>query len=137
MPLLLVRHAWAGHAQEWVGDDAERPLDERGTRQAQELVACLLELPVDEILTSPYRRCVQTVLPLAAARSLEPAVRSELGEARQSTAGLALVREFAERDVVVCGHGGLERALVDPPEWRKGMTFVVEPSLRVVDVLEV
>lgn len=135
MPLVLVRHAWAGERDEWDGDDRERPLDARGEEQARELVARLEELPIEEIQTSPYRRCVQTVEPLAAARGLELVLRPELGEERQATDGLVLVRGLADRDVVVCGHGGLERALVDPPRWRKGVAFVVDAELRVTDVL--
>lgn len=130
--MILVRHASAGDRDEWAGDDGERPLDERGERQARELVERLAECPVDEILTSPAVRCVQTVQQLAAARGLEAVVRDELSEQRQSTDGADLVRELAGRDVVVCGHGGLEHVLVDPPKWRKGAAFVVDADLRIV-----
>ena len=132
MPLLFVRHAWAGKRSEWEGDDSKRPLDTRGEQQAQELVERLAPYAIAEIYTSPYTRCVQTVVPLAAARDLEPIMRSELGEEQQWRDGAALVSELAGRDVVVCGHGGLEAALVDPPKWRKGAVFVVDEDLRVV-----
>lgn len=135
MPLILLRHASAGDAAEWEGDDRERPLDEKGERQAQELVERLAALRVEAVHTSPYVRCVQTVLPLADARGLEPLLRAELGVARQAVDGRAVVRALAGEDVVVCGHGGLEAALVEPPRWRKGAAFVVGPDLRVVDVV--
>ena len=77
-------------------------------------------------------RCVQTVAPLAAARGLDAELRAELGEDIQSTEGRQLVRSLAGRDVVVCGHGGLEGALVDAPRWRKGAVLVVDAELRVV-----
>jgi 8-oxo-dGTP diphosphatase len=131
--LLFVRHASAGKRDEWEGDDRERPLDERGRFRAQQLVDALAEYRIDAILTSPYRRCVETVEPLATARGLEPEQRAELGEERQQTAGIALVRTLAGSEVVVCGHGGLESALVDPPRWRKGTVFVVDDDLRVCD----
>lgn len=134
MPLILVRHAWAGDRAGWDGDDRERPLDERGRRQSRELIDRLDGLAVEEILTSPYRRCVQTVEPLASVRGLDVTLRPELGEDRQETDGRALVRELAERDVVVCGHGGLQHALVDPPKWRKGMAFVVGRDLTIEGV---
>jgi 8-oxo-(d)GTP phosphatase len=136
VPLLLVRHASAGSRGDWDADDRLRPLDERGTRQAARLVECLSDLPVERILTSPYARCVQTVEPFAAARGVQPELRSELGEERQMTEGVALVRELAGTDVVVCGHGGLQEALHDPPRWRKGSTFVVDPALHVLEVRE-
>jgi 8-oxo-dGTP diphosphatase len=135
MPLLLVRHARAGERSEWQGDDRERPLDRRGVEQAEALVGLLEQLPVAAIYSSPYRRCIQTVEPLASKRGLGIEQRDELGEEQQSTEGVELARSLAGSDVVVCGHGGLEAALVDPPKWRKGSTFVVDERLRVATVL--
>jgi 8-oxo-dGTP diphosphatase len=135
MPLLLVRHAWAGDRDAWVGDDRKRPLDERGRKQAEELVERLRPYPIDAILSSPARRCVETVEPLAKARGLEIEQRPELSEERQGTEGLALVRSLAGREIVVCGHGGLEHALPAAPKWKKGSVLVVGPGLEVLDVL--
>jgi 8-oxo-(d)GTP phosphatase len=135
MPLLLLRHASAGHRAAWSGDDHERPLDERGVQQVEHLADVLAPFRVDRILTSPYLRCVQTVEPLAAARGLDMEVRQELSEEQQHSDGVALVRSLAGDDVVVCGHGGLETALPDPPKWKKGMTFVVDARLDVLEVL--
>ena len=134
MPLVLLRHASAGSRETWIGDDRERALDERGARQASDLVALLADLPLTRIVSSPYRRCVQTVEPLAAARNLEVELRDELGEERQFDDGIALVRSLAEVDVVVCGHGGLESALRDAPRWKKSAAFVVDTDLRVLEV---
>ncbi len=131
MSLLLVRHAWAGERAAWDGDDRLRPLDERGRGQAARLVSVLAGYEVDAILTSPYLRCVETVAPLAAARGIQPELRRELGEEEQMSAGVELVRSLAGRPVVVCGHGGLQHALHDPPKWKKGATFVVDDELAV------
>jgi phosphohistidine phosphatase SixA len=136
VPLLLVRHASAGSRSDWEADDRERPLDDRGIEQAKRLVECLGDFPVERILTSPYRRCVETVGPLAAARDVQPELCPELGEDRQMAEGVALVRALAGADVVVCGHGGLQEAVRDPPRWRKGSTFVVDPELNVLEVRE-
>jgi phosphohistidine phosphatase SixA len=135
MPLLLVRHASAGDRTQWVGDDRERPLDKRGRKRAEELVAQLKPYPIEAILSSPARRCVETVEPLARARGLEIEQRPELGEESQATEGVALVRSLVGRDVVVCGHGGLEYVLANPPRWKKGMVFVVGPGLELLDVV--
>jgi 8-oxo-(d)GTP phosphatase len=134
MALLLIRHASAGSREQWRGDDRERPLDERGVAQAGALVALLADLRIERILTSPYCRCAQTVEPLASAWALEVEQREELGEELQSTAGIALVRSLAGADAAVCGHGGLEWALDDPPKWKKGAVFVVDDQLRVIEV---
>jgi 8-oxo-dGTP diphosphatase len=130
--ILLVRHASAGSRHDWEGDDRERPLDERGRAQAEGLVGRLQQHPIDAILTSPYRRCVETVEPLARARGLEVELRPELGEELQHTDGFALVRSLAGRDVVVCGHGGLEAVAASPPKWKKGAVFVLGPALDVL-----
>lgn len=135
MPLLLVRHAWAGDRTLWVGDDRERPLDDRGRRDASDLVDQLASYEIEEILSSPYRRCVETVLPLAEARGLEIDARDELGEQRQGTDGTALVRSLAARDVVICGHGGLDWVVPDAPKWKKGVVFVLGPNLELLEIL--
>ncbi len=135
MPLLLVRHAWAGGRDEWEGDDRLRPLDERGRAQSLALVEQLARFPIEAILTSPYLRCAETVAPLAAARGLQAELRGELGEERQFTEGIELVRSLAGRDVVVCGHGGLETAVREPPKWKKGSTLVVNDRLDIVEVM--
>ena len=49
------------------------------------------------------------------------------------TDGIALVQAHAGEPVLVCGHGGLEFALVTPLKWRKGATFVVDDALRIVE----
>jgi 8-oxo-dGTP diphosphatase len=133
--MLLLRHASAGDREHWDGPDHERPLDERGREQAYALVETLAAYRISAILTSPYVRCVQTVAPLARARGLEFELREELSEERQATEGIALVRSRAGEDLVVCGHGGLDQALGDPPKWRKGATFVVDAELDLVDEL--
>jgi 8-oxo-dGTP diphosphatase len=135
MPLLLVRHAWAGDRDEWEGPDSERPLDERGRAQARDLVALLQAYRIVEIHTSPARRCLETVEPLAAARDLVPLLRPELGDQRHATDGAELVGELAGRDVVVCGHGGLESALHVAPKWKKGAVLLVDEQLHVVGEL--
>jgi 8-oxo-(d)GTP phosphatase len=134
LPLLLVRHASAGDRAAWEGDDRDRPLDKRGRRDADDLVARLAHFEFDSILTSPYRRCLDTVHPLARARKLEVDVREELGEERQWEDGTELVRSLAGRDVVVCGHGGLDAVVPVAPKWKKGAVFVLGPSLELLEI---
>jgi 8-oxo-dGTP diphosphatase len=137
MALLLVRHASAGSRDEWAGDDRERPLDKRGARQAKDLVGALADVEIDRVLTSPYLRCVQSVEPFAAARGLSAEVCEELSEEEQHTAGIQLVRGLAGSGVLVCGHGGLEHAIPDPPRWKKGMILIVGERLELVEVRRV
>jgi phosphohistidine phosphatase SixA len=132
VPLLLVRHASAGHRADWKWDDRDRPLDERGRGQAARLFKKLESFRIERILTSPYLRCVETIAPLAAACGMQPELRGELGVERQATDGIELVRSLVGHDVVICGHGGLEYALPDPPKWKKGMIFVIGPRLDLI-----
>jgi len=137
--MLLVRHARAGDASEWEGDDRLRPLDERGRRQAEALVKTLSAHPAARVLSSPYRRCVQTMEPLAEARGLEVELREELGDERQVADAPGLLRELAGEDVIVCTHGGLPWHLFgveEEPAYRKAGAVVLDADLRVVQELD-
>jgi len=65
VPLLLVRHAKAGHRKDWDGDDRARPLSRAGITQARKLVPVLSPSAPTRLLSSPYTRCVQSLEPLA------------------------------------------------------------------------
>lgn len=69
--VLLVRHASAGSRATWRGDDHERPLDECGYAQADELVRLLAHFDPTEIVSADFVRCRQTVAPLAESLGLE------------------------------------------------------------------
>lgn len=79
LAILLIRHAEpvaldAGFA------DHERPLTERGQRDAEALAGSLAALDLAAIYSSPYPRAVQTVEPLARARSLAVELVDDLRE---------------------------------------------------------
>lgn len=73
--LHLVRHAHAGNPARWSGPDEERPLSEKGRRQAERLAALLATAGIspDVIVSSPRLRAVQTAEILA--RAVGQAVR--------------------------------------------------------------
>jgi phosphohistidine phosphatase SixA/8-oxo-dGTP pyrophosphatase MutT (NUDIX family) len=67
VPLILVRHASAGHKADWLGDDQSRPLDTQGAADARALaglLACFA--PTARVISSPALRCTETVRPYAA-----------------------------------------------------------------------
>ncbi len=136
MPLLVIRHARAGHRSEWQGDDRRRPLDKRGRRQAEALVDALAQFPIARILSSPYDRCVQSVEPLASARGIAIERCDELGEERQGVEGAALARSLAVESVAISVHGGLSDAAFGEPQ-KKGETLVVDGDGRVVQRIRV
>ena len=135
MIVYLVRHARAGHRETWQGeDDSLRPLDERGRRQADALVAQLAERDFARILTSPFTRCVQTVEPLAEARGLPVEGVDSLAEGAGKAAALDLFGSL-DAPAVACVHGDLVEVLVGESA-KKGATLVLDVSGETVEVLE-
>jgi 8-oxo-dGTP diphosphatase len=124
MKVYLVRHASAGKRSEWQGDDRLRPIDARGERQAEDLVAELREASFGRIVSSPYVRCVQSVEPLAEARGLELETDEALAEGAGADAALALFKRIGE-SLVACVHGDLLVDLLGEKR-PKGSTTVLE-----------
>ena len=60
MTTYLVRHASAGSRDDADPHDGERELDEVGRAQADKLASWLRHEPIERIVTSPLRRCVQS-----------------------------------------------------------------------------
>jgi 2,3-bisphosphoglycerate-dependent phosphoglycerate mutase len=73
--VFLVRHAHA----DWRPDE-KRPLSAAGVRAATAVAELLCARPIAAIYTSPSRRAIQTILPLAEALHLEPQLVSDLRE---------------------------------------------------------
>ena len=79
-PLFLLRHAHAGNPQRWQGDDAARPLSDKGRGQAERLGRLLaaIEEPPDLFITSPKVRADETARIVAAAVGAPVAVDARL-----------------------------------------------------------
>jgi 8-oxo-dGTP pyrophosphatase MutT (NUDIX family)/phosphohistidine phosphatase SixA len=77
--LIALRHAKA-ETDSKDGTDAARPLSSRGRRQAADLVRTIPAWSPAAILSSPARRCVETVTPLAKALKLEVKQKVSLGQ---------------------------------------------------------
>ena len=122
-PVLLVRHAIAGKRKEWTGDDRARPLDPRGWKQAGRLLQVLAGHELEEVLSSPSRRCVETVELLAAQRGLAVKPRAELAEEATVDALLGVIPPSGA--AVLCIHGDLLEELFGD-QLPKGSTTLVE-----------
>jgi phosphohistidine phosphatase SixA/predicted NUDIX family NTP pyrophosphohydrolase len=116
--VLLVRHASAGSAADWNGDDRERPLDETGQDQADELVRLLSRFEVDDIVTADPVRCVDTVRPLSESIGVparpEPLL-SQDGFPGHEQEALELIRGLGRpgRAAVACSQGGVVDEIVE------------------------
>jgi 8-oxo-dGTP diphosphatase len=130
----LVRHARAGSRADWAGDDRLRPLDARGRRQADALVVQLAGWELTRILSSPYVRCVESVVPLAEARGLTVEPVDALAEGAGSGPALDLLRT-ATAPLVACVHGDLVEELLGA-KLKKGATAVLDVNTDGVEVLE-
>ena len=124
--LILLRHASAGDRGRWNGDDFERPLDERGMRQAEGLVQALARYEIERILASAYVRCIQTVEPLGQSLGLEIEERDELAEGASREDALALVDELRGEGAVLCTHGDIVLGLLGR-ELKKGESAILKP----------
>lgn len=81
LQLVLLRHADAGDPAAWRGDDDERPLSDKGERQAERLGAFLAEIAFlpDAIVSSPKVRARRTAEIVAAALGAAVRLDDRLG----------------------------------------------------------
>jgi broad specificity phosphatase PhoE len=105
MAVFLIRHAHAGNRSSWRGEDADRPLSDRGHLQAQGLASLLADRAITSVISSPARRCAQTVEPLAASLGLSVLLDKRLAEGESLRPALGLL--LAADDAVLCAHGDL------------------------------
>jgi broad specificity phosphatase PhoE len=133
----LIRHAKAGDREAWREHDRDRPLSGRGHLQARKLVEMLRDATFERILSSPYVRCMETVVPIAGERGMPVEPVDELSEAAPLDAALALVRKHAIPGALMCMHGDVLPALLDyyantgvdipaEREWPKGCVWTLE-----------
>ncbi len=88
LDVILVRHAEAipPASAGWETRDDERPLSDEGRRAAEELADELEPYVLTGVYSSPYRRAVETVEPIARRRGLEVQTLPDLRERRLTTA---------------------------------------------------
>jgi 8-oxo-dGTP diphosphatase len=120
--LYLIRHAAAGDRSSWEGDDRDRPLTAKGLAQSKALVDQLRDRQIEAIYSSPYVRCLQTVMPLADVLGREVQVEDVLAEGEVGKKVRELVKSLAGQNAVVSTHGDVIPALLD---WmtRRGMAL--------------
>lgn len=100
--VLLIRHAHAGSRGD--GQDELRPLSAKGRRQAAGLAERYRDVGLRRTVTSPYVRCVETLVPLAAVAGTEVEEIAGLGEGHGPAPALALIEDATE-PLALCTHG--------------------------------
>ena len=130
----LVRHAHAGDRAAWRGDDAQRPLSDKGWRQAEGVAKALADKGITRVVSSPSLRCVQTLEPLAARLGLQVDVDDALLEGSDPADALALLERG--ETLAACTHGDIVPGVLDllrsagvkldgPATWPKASTWVL------------
>jgi exopolyphosphatase/guanosine-5'-triphosphate,3'-diphosphate pyrophosphatase len=109
----LVRRAKAGRRSGGRAEDVGRPLNDDGEAQARGLAESMDGERIDRVVTSPARRCVQTVEPLARRRGIEVEVDERLGEYANAKRTVELLRSFGDGAVVACTHSDVIQKLFD------------------------
>ena len=107
--LIILRHTKALERGDWDGDDSLRTLNENGLTQAQSLISHLAPFAIDEIYTSDFTRCVQTVTPLGESRGLAVSKVPSLNEATfesdpERSISFANALKQDERNILICSH---------------------------------
>lgn len=117
-PLALVRHAHATARGDWHDEDALRPLDERGRRQADDLVPVLGAYEIERLVTSTSTRATDTLAPFATASGRQMRLKrglSEEGHAIDPDKAAYHLDRALDRGVAaaLCSHGPGLLGLVD------------------------
>jgi 8-oxo-dGTP diphosphatase len=142
MTLYLVRHGQAGHRSAAPELDSDRPLSPRGEAEAIGVAKFLGSRPIGRILSSPFRRCRQTVEPLAGVLGLPVEPTPALDERADDAEILSLVAGLTGVDAALCTHGNIVPVVLDhlrrngthfgpgPHDWKKGSVWVLETDGR-------
>lgn len=117
--IALVRHADALARARWDAPDDQRPLTRKGERHAEALTGPLLALGPSRALTSPARRCADTLAPLARAAGLTLEDEPLLAEGTAPKValgvlldGLRALEPPARTVLVACSHGDVVDGIV-------------------------
>jgi phosphohistidine phosphatase len=104
--LHLLRHAHAGDAFEWVGDDELRPLTKKGRRQSERLGTFLDDHNVrpDVIVSSPLVRAQQTAEIVAATLGMTIKIDPRLGGGFGKSELWSVLDELGAREPMLVGH---------------------------------
>ena len=106
LALYLLRHAHAGDPARWHGDDDERPLSEKGRRQAEQLGRFMAQrgFAPDAVVSSTKLRAVETAELFAAPLSVAVTTDRRLAGPLDVDTLAAVVDVAGGRRMVLVGH---------------------------------
>ena len=109
LPLLVLRHAKAKPRSSWSRAEQERPLAATGRRQALAVEGLVAAWVPDRLVSSPWRRCVETLAPLVKSSRLPLKTKGAFTETTAREKPKKTRKVMAElmgrsRPLVVCTH---------------------------------
>ncbi|WP_288817770.1 NUDIX hydrolase [uncultured Micrococcus sp.] len=109
VPLLVLRHAKAKPRSSWSRAEEDRPLAATGRRQALAVARLTAVWRPEHLVSSPWRRCVETLSPLVKATGLALKYKQALTEAgakKDSRKTRRVMRKLLDRrhPLLVCSH---------------------------------
>jgi phosphohistidine phosphatase len=137
----LLRHAHAGDAFDWIGDDDLRPLTQKGRGQAERLGSFLERHGVrpDVIVSSPKVRAQQTAEIVAKTLGMSVKTDERLGRAFGKSELWELLDELGAREPMFVGHdpdfSGLLGYLIDAASisMKKGALATIDLNSKLSD----
>jgi broad specificity phosphatase PhoE len=104
--LHVIRHAKAKNRMEWTEPDEDRPLTKRGRREADGLADRFRADPPDRLVSSPFKRCLETLEPLARELDLLIETTDELAEGADGVRALEVLLALSRTgSLACCTHG--------------------------------
>lgn len=146
--LVLLRHAKAISRGRWAGAEMDRPLTRVGVAQSLDLVEMLSAFGVAKVVTSPWLRCEQTVLPYASL-GVAPITRDDVltedsiaDKPEQASKLISRIIGGKRSSTAVCYHGPGLPALQKPVRALSSRRVLAEmdgtnPGLRKAELMVV
>jgi len=115
--VVVLRHGKATSPSDWRGEDASRPLTERGLTQSHGIVRTIAAWKPKSFISSTAVRCVETITPVATAlkktikitnKISQDAFESGKADVRSVVGGIVRKR----KSTVVCSHGPVSPAVI-------------------------
>jgi len=145
--LVVARHGRARRRITWSGTEEKRPLTEAGRAQARALVPIFSAYGVQELVSSPWRRCTETFKPYQDASGATLTTRPAITERyhRESPKGaVTVVRDLLAThvDLAICTHRPVLPAVMttlarSARRWTLGSLPATDPYLAAGEALVV
>jgi 8-oxo-(d)GTP phosphatase len=115
----VLRHAKATLRSDWTGEEAKRPLLPEGVAHAKRLVPILAAYGPKRLITSPWKRCHDTIAPYAKKskkKLIERSQLTELSNKRRPVSTKRVVEDLfgTSKSAVICTHRPALPSVLEP-----------------------